>query len=144
MNLGEYLQKIRSDRGMTIREAAEKGGISGAEISRLENGKRLRPSPDVLKALAKAYESDYAALLRTAGYIEDVHEDETTYEKVYTNKETGEIVEVIRGAKQMMEEDERWANIAFRVSRNLSQEARQTIANLVEAYLENEWKKNNE
>ena len=54
MTMGEYLNWARTQKGYSIRELSEKSQISTAEISRLESGKRLRPSPGVLKALAEA------------------------------------------------------------------------------------------
>ena len=50
MTLGEYLISARAERGVSQRELAEKCGISSAEISRVESGKRQKPSPTILKA----------------------------------------------------------------------------------------------
>ena len=142
MTVGEYIQKIREDRGMLLRDVSEKSGISIAEISRVENGKRLKPSPDVLRALAGALLADYSHLMKLAGYSEEIHEDGDIYEKVYKNAETGEIVDVTRGGKRMLDTDEEWANLAFRATCNLSSESREVLVNLVRSYLENDWKKN--
>ena len=69
MTMGEYLNWARTQKGYSIRELSEKSQISTAEISRLESGKRLRPSPGVLKALAEALSIDYSTLMQMAGYI---------------------------------------------------------------------------
>ena len=53
MTIGEYIHKIREDRGMLLRDVSEKSGYSISEISRVESGKRLKPSPAVLRALAE-------------------------------------------------------------------------------------------
>ena len=71
MTMGEYLNWARTQKGYSIRELSEKSQISTAEISRLESGKRLRPSPGVLKALAEALSIDYSTLMQMAGYIEE-------------------------------------------------------------------------
>ena len=144
MTLGEYLLKIREDRGLSLRAVSEKSGISIAEISRLENGKRLRPSPEALKALAKALVVDYSDLMKLAGFSEEVYEEGKTFEKVFKNLETGEIVDVVRGVKDMFRTDENWANVAFRVSSNLDSEARATLTGMVESYLASQWKKTSE
>ena len=67
MTVGEYIQKIREDRGMLLRDVSEKSGYSISEISRVESGKRLRPSPGVLCALAGALLADYDDLMALDG-----------------------------------------------------------------------------
>ena len=142
MTVGEYIQKIREDRGMLLRDVSEKSGYSISEISRVESGKRLKPSPAVLRALAGALLVDYNDLMRRAGYGGEVCDDGNTFDKVFKNAETGEIVDVTRGGKRMLDTDEEWANLAFRATCNLSSESREVLVNLVRSYLENDWKKN--
>ena len=45
MDLGSYLIQVRNERGYSQRDLAEKSGVSPAEISRVECGKRQKPSP---------------------------------------------------------------------------------------------------
>ena len=52
MDLGSYLIQVRNERGYSQRDLAEKSGVSPAEISRVESGKRQKPSPAVLRAIA--------------------------------------------------------------------------------------------
>jgi transcriptional regulator with XRE-family HTH domain len=40
MTLGTYLIQLRSEKGYSQRDFAEKCGVSAAEISRIESGKR--------------------------------------------------------------------------------------------------------
>ena len=136
MSLGEYLLQVRTDRGFTIRDLAEKSGISTAEISRLESGKRLRPSPGVLKALADALVVDYSVLMQLAGYIEELQESGNLTRRVFRDEDTGEIVDILDGVQKMVETDEDWANVAYRVSRNLNDNDREVIKNIVKTYLE--------
>ena len=96
---------------------------------------------DVLKR-ARALLADYSHLMKLAGYSEEIHEDGDIYEKVYKNAETGEIVDVTRGGKRMLDTDEEWANLAFRATCNLSSESREVLVNLVRSDLENDRKKN--
>ena len=94
MTVGEYIQAARLERGLTQSELGEKCGISGAEISRIESGKRRAPSPRMLKTIANALIVDYAHLMHLAGYIEEVREEEETFE----------MHEILRKAKLTPEE----------------------------------------
>ena len=136
MTMGEYRNWARTQKGYSIRELSEKSQISTAEISRLESGKRLRPSPGVLKALAEALSIDYSTLMQMAGYIEEMHEGEKTFEQVFIDENTGEIVDVVRGVKKMYQADADWANVAYRVSQDLSYEDRKVLTELAKTYLE--------
>ena len=100
MTVGEYIQTARMERGLTQTELGEKCHVSGAEISRVESGKRRAPSPKMLKAIAQALVIDYSQLMQLAGYIEEVHDDEMTFEQVFRNQD-GEIVDVVRGVKEL-------------------------------------------
>lgn len=69
--LGQYLQSIREDRRMTLRqveEATEKE-ISNAYLSQIEQDKIKKPSPNILNTLAEIYGIDYPNLMEMAGYI---------------------------------------------------------------------------
>ena len=50
------LKKIRKEKGVTIKELAEKTGISMGYISHLENGSRSNPSKKVMEKISKALE----------------------------------------------------------------------------------------
>lgn len=69
--LGQYLESIRKDRHMTLREVEEATNreVSNAYLSQLEQGKIHRPSPNVLHALSEIYAIDYAKLMVMAGYV---------------------------------------------------------------------------
>lgn len=72
--LGEHLRSLREAAGLTLRQVADrcgesKGcGISNGYLSLLERGRVQAPNPHVLHALAACYGTDYAELLRQAGY----------------------------------------------------------------------------
>ncbi|MBP5223212.1 MAG: helix-turn-helix transcriptional regulator [Lachnospiraceae bacterium] len=135
MTLGEFILNARVDRGFTQAELGEKCRISGAEISRLEAGKRKNPSPIILRSLSKALIVDYAQLMQLAGYTEEVHEEEKTFEQVFRNAD-GEIVDVVRGVKEMFRKDATWANVAYRVSSELNDTDREILTELAMTYLE--------
>lgn len=51
--IGHRLSAIRRDKGMTIRELAEKSGVNYANICKIENG-RYNVGIDILTKLADA------------------------------------------------------------------------------------------
>lgn len=136
MTLGSYLAQLRTEKGLSQRSLANKCGVSSAEISRIESGKRQKPSPVFLKSLADALGVEYADLMQLAGYIREQHSDDIIYELIFRDEDSGEIVDVVRGVKESFRKDETWANVAYRVSRELSDEDRRILTDLTLAYLE--------
>jgi transcriptional regulator with XRE-family HTH domain len=69
--LGQYLESIRKDRHMTLRQVEEATNkeVSNAYLSQIEQDKIQKPSPNVLHALSEIYGIDYAKLMEMAGYI---------------------------------------------------------------------------
>lgn len=55
MNINN-LKKIRQEKNMTIRDLAEKSGVSIGYICHLERGTRKNPTIEVMEKLAKALE----------------------------------------------------------------------------------------
>ncbi len=69
--LGEILKKARIEKGYSTRKLAELSQVaSNAEISMLENAKRLKPDPIMLKAIAKILDLNYIELFQLIGYID--------------------------------------------------------------------------
>ena len=122
MDLGSYLIQVRNERGYSQRDLAEKSGVSPAEISRVESGKRQKPSPAVLRAIADTLVISYPYLMQLAGYMDETAPDEApATEDVFRDESTGRIVDVSSGAREMLQNDAAWANVAYRVSRELSE-----------------------
>jgi HTH-type transcriptional regulator, competence development regulator len=67
MRLAEYLRQQREEHGWSLRELAEKSGLSNGYLSLLENGRVESPSATVLGKLAKAFPVPLDDLLRSAG-----------------------------------------------------------------------------
>lgn len=73
-DLGKYLNKIRTDKDISLREVYKRTGITFSHLSMIENGKR-NVTPALLRTLAELYNADYIDLYEKAGYI-DLIEDE--------------------------------------------------------------------
>lgn len=71
MNLGDYLRDLRKKKDWSQRDLAYASGISNAEISRIEAGKRKDPSPLVLTKLAKALGVSDTEMLAAAGILSE-------------------------------------------------------------------------
>ncbi len=66
----EQLKDMRKLKGFTIRELADRSGVSAAYISQMENGNRGVPSPDVLMKLSEGLNTPYTELMKIAGYLD--------------------------------------------------------------------------
>jgi HTH-type transcriptional regulator, competence development regulator len=71
VTLGQYLESIRTARGLTLRavEEATDKQVSNAYLSQIENNKIKQPSPNILHTLAELYSVKYERLMELAGYI---------------------------------------------------------------------------
>ncbi|MEB3100203.1 helix-turn-helix domain-containing protein [Ferviditalea candida] len=68
------LRNLRKSKGFTIREVANRSGVSTAYISQLENGNRGIPSPEILMRLSDGLNISYTDLMAMAGYLKDPSE----------------------------------------------------------------------
>ena len=70
-SLGQYLSDLRTMKGLTLRQVEEATNkeISNAYLSQLENGRIMKPSPNILYSLANLYGVRYEDLMEKAGYI---------------------------------------------------------------------------
>ena len=68
--LGELLVSLRKRDGLTLRqvEVITEKRVSNAYLSQIENGKILKPSPNILFALSEVYGVSYNELMELAGY----------------------------------------------------------------------------
>jgi len=70
MGFYDHLRDLRKLKGFTIRELADRSGVSAAYISQLENGNRGVPSPEVLMKLSEGLNTSYSELMQAAGYLD--------------------------------------------------------------------------
>lgn len=102
-SLGATLKESRDATGLTLREVEEKTGLSNAYMSQLENDKIKKPSANVLYKLAKLYRIKLDFLLRAAGVIEKVEEEELagednsfSFHSDLTQEEKGKMAEYLQ------------------------------------------------
>lgn len=69
MQIGDYLQSLRANENLTLRQIENAIGISNAYLSQLENGKILKPSANVLYKLSKILKGDFDYMLKITGVI---------------------------------------------------------------------------
>jgi len=74
MTVGEYLKELRLAKGISQKELSglTNREVSNAEISRLEAGIRIKPSPAILKLLAPHLGVPVSLLLAKAGYMDEL------------------------------------------------------------------------
>jgi len=68
VQFGEYIKQKRTEKGISVRDAGEKLGVSGNYISQLERGVK-KTSDEMVKKIADVYELDEDTLYRKLGRI---------------------------------------------------------------------------
>jgi transcriptional regulator with XRE-family HTH domain len=68
LNLGTIVRRQRDRLGLTLRDLAEKSGVSISHLGRIENAQRY-PSTNVLRKIAKPLDLDEKELFNLAGYL---------------------------------------------------------------------------
>ncbi len=66
---GEYVHKIRTERGVTQRDLAAAAGVDFTYISKVENGVVPPPSHDTTVKIAKRLGEDPIQMLVLAGHV---------------------------------------------------------------------------
>lgn len=85
-DINDFLRELRGK--MSLREAAQRSGLSHSYIAALEQNKRpgsngpISPSPESLKRLAEAYRYPYEELMKKAGYIDQGNKEEVDKDAV--------------------------------------------------------------
>jgi transcriptional regulator with XRE-family HTH domain len=67
-SLGDYLKRLRTERGLSLAEVAEKVDLAPSYLHYLEAGARKKPHPDYLNRLARFYDVLVEDLYALAGY----------------------------------------------------------------------------
>ncbi|HCS73075.1 MAG TPA: XRE family transcriptional regulator, partial [Clostridiales bacterium] len=88
----------------------------------------------LLKAIAPHLDISYEALMKEAGYLEEMVNHKGYTEHIFMDEE-GKLADIVKKAKEMQESDGDWANIAYRVSRELSREDMDAIKAIANSLL---------
>ena len=104
---GETIRKIRESKGLTLNQVALYSGISAAQLSRIENGKRGVPKAPTIKKIAEALKYDYHELLKVAGYIEEENDMTVDHNKLpdLTPKDERDIARQLEKILESMDSD---------------------------------------
>lgn len=156
------LKERRLSLGLTYQALAEKTGLSKSTLQRYESGgiknlsvekledlasvlettpsylmgwEEKTPTPAKIYDLANATDMEYRDLMKLAGYTEEVQDKDNFFELVFKDSK-GNIVDVRRSVKEMIERDRDWANVAFRASSELSDYDLEVLKGMAESYLE--------
>lgn len=74
MSFGEHVKKIRSQKGLSMRELERRSGLSQSYISQLEKGIQQNPKSETIQKLAIGLNTDYKDLLKEAGFVDSFFE----------------------------------------------------------------------
>ena len=69
MDFGSRIRQLRTERGISLREFADRVGIDFTYLSKIENGKVDPPSEEKIKVMASKLDVESEALLGLAGKI---------------------------------------------------------------------------
>ncbi len=106
MALGDRIKKKRDERGMTLKELAEKVGVTEATMSRYESNKIKNPSHGKLKEMASVLNVDINYLMDWENADEDtqyapVTEDERDLLRIYRTLKHRERTELLGKAYEL-------------------------------------------
>ena len=103
--LGKLIRKLRKQKGLSLRQLAEKVSVSFVNIAHIENG-RIATSEEVIKELAMALDYDVDKLLAAA---DSVNEDI----KNIIKKLPTAVPEFLRTAKNLTEKE--WKDLTEQI-----------------------------
>ena len=82
LEVGKIIKEARENKKYTTRRLAELTGItSNTEISMIENAKRKKPDPLILRAICKILDINYIQIFKILGYIDKNDETKKELEK---------------------------------------------------------------
>ena len=103
--LGNLIKRLRKQKGLTLRQLAEKVSVSFVNIAHIENG-RIETSAKVIKEIAKALDYDVDELLARA---DNINEDVKNIIKKLPNA----VPDFLRTAKNLTEQE--WKDLTEQI-----------------------------
>lgn len=104
----DKLRQLRKQQGFTIREVADRSGVSPSYISQLENGQRGIPSPEVLNKLSEGLNTSYAVLMQEAGYLQPLTDQDPPPQAPINLRRFLRENELEYDGKRLTPEDKEW------------------------------------
>ena len=125
-DLGQIINKARTDKGISQRKLAKLVGMDCAEVSRIEAGQRKKPNVLYLKGISETLDLDLTTLMELAGY--NYHEIDASSSlpkintKIDNNKHIEEFIEFYGNVLNIIDERRKNAlevrNICFNIIDN--------------------------
>ena len=105
MNIGEKVKALRKQRNISLRELAEKTGLSKTTLGDLENSVK-NPSLETVEKIATAFDMSVAELLRKTGGPEDLISSakDSGSELLAGLSKSGDLINVLYRAKDAPKE----------------------------------------
>jgi len=128
--IGDKFKECRLEKGLSVREVAERAGVSDTEVFRIETGRRVNPSAKILVSIGKALGMANDEVLRLTGLMEN--NDVPLIEKVFPDIKTEKLQQTAQ-------------SIMYRLGRNnsLQDEDYDGLLDHVEMFLDFAEKKRN-
>src|SRR5690625_3506921 len=100
--IGENIQRIRSRKGLTLSELAERADISKSYLSNIERNLNQNPSIQIIEKIASVLEVDFRMLIGINNIGDQIPEDEWL-DFVNELKESGVGTEQLKEYKTVIE-----------------------------------------
>jgi transcriptional regulator with XRE-family HTH domain len=132
-DFGKYLREKREEKGFTVNQLSLYSGISAAQLSRIENGKRGVPKAENIKKLSDALSIPYKEMMKVAGYLEDEGEIDTESNEFpeLTEKDERDIAKRMEKLKKDLKEGAAGDGLSF-MGDPLSDEAIESLLDALE------------
>jgi len=101
--LGKFIKLRREELNVSRWELFKRTEIAYSYLTSIENGKHVKPNPDILKKISTALNVPYATLLIEAEYIKpsDVEEINTMIKGLFSPAFDDEMVDIITSDEMM-------------------------------------------
>lgn len=131
-NFGEFLKDKRNSKGYTINQLSLYTGISAAQLSRIENGKRKAPKVENLRKLSDALDVPFGIFMDAAGYSQDdkINEYKQDYERL-TDKDELDIAKRMEKIRKDLEEGTGEDGLNF-MGEPMSEDAKESLLEALE------------
>jgi transcriptional regulator with XRE-family HTH domain len=110
MDFGSSIRKLRKERGISLRDLADRVKIDFTYLSKIENGKVDPPSERIIKLVAKELDTDSEELLNLAGKVSS----EQIRKAVESNPSVGILLRKLQSRNLTNEQIESMVKIATR------------------------------